>query len=89
MRETALTFVVAPLPNALFSHCGGEEFSTDYGEGSGPIDLGRFDSSPPLSSSLAFHCHTFSRIRKSSNPALVLYHVSHWWRVRQQLFDCS
>jgi hypothetical protein len=42
MRETALTFVVAPLPNALFSHCGGEEFSTDYGEGSGPIDLGRF-----------------------------------------------
>jgi len=38
----ALTFVVAPLPNALFSHCGGEEFSPDYGEGSGPIDLGRF-----------------------------------------------
>ena len=39
---TALTFIVAPLPNALFSHCGGEDFSTDYGEGSGPIDLGRF-----------------------------------------------
>jgi len=39
----ALTFVVAPLPNALFSHCGAEDFSTaDYGEGSGPIDLGRF-----------------------------------------------
>jgi len=34
--------VVAPLPNALFSHCGGgEEFSADV-EGSGPIDLGRF-----------------------------------------------
>ncbi|KAI0306434.1 vacuolar protein sorting 55 [Multifurca ochricompacta] len=38
----ALTFVVAPLPNALFSHCGADDFSTDYGEGSGPIDLGRF-----------------------------------------------
>jgi len=39
---TALTFIVAPLPNALFSHCGGEEFSTDYNEGSGPMDIGRF-----------------------------------------------
>jgi hypothetical protein len=39
-----LTFVVAPLPNALFSHCGGgEDFSAaDYGENSGPVDLGRF-----------------------------------------------
>ena len=34
--------MVAPLPNALFSHCGAEDFSTDYGEGSGPVDLGRF-----------------------------------------------
>jgi hypothetical protein len=42
MREIALTFVVAPLPNVLFSHCSAEDFSTDYGEGSGPIDLGRF-----------------------------------------------
>ena len=42
MPRTALTFVVAPLPNALFSHCGGDDFSTDSGEGSGPIDLGRF-----------------------------------------------
>lgn len=39
---TALTFIVAPLPNALFSHCGAEDLSHDYGEGSGPIDLGRF-----------------------------------------------
>ncbi|KAK7693418.1 hypothetical protein QCA50_002986 [Cerrena zonata] len=37
----ALTFVVAPLPNAIFSHCGSDDFSTDY-EGSGPVDLGRF-----------------------------------------------
>lgn len=29
-------------------------------------------SSPPLSSSLAFHCHSFSHIRKSSDLALVL-----------------
>jgi len=42
LREIALTFVVAPLPNALFSHCGAEDFSADYGEASGPIDLGRF-----------------------------------------------
>ena len=42
VRSTALTFVVAPLPNALFSHCGGEDFSADMGESSGPIDLGRF-----------------------------------------------
>ncbi|TFY82626.1 hypothetical protein EWM64_g1392 [Hericium alpestre] len=37
----ALTFVVAPLPNAVFSHCGRDDFATDY-EGSGPVDLGRF-----------------------------------------------
>jgi hypothetical protein len=42
VRRTALTFIVAPLPNALFSHCGAEDFSADSGEGSGPIDLGRF-----------------------------------------------
>jgi len=40
----ALTFVLAPLPNAIFAHCGGDDFSTDY-EGSGPIDLGRFITS--------------------------------------------
>ncbi|KIJ69382.1 hypothetical protein HYDPIDRAFT_179214 [Hydnomerulius pinastri MD-312] len=39
----ALTFVLAPLPNALFAHCGGDEFSS-Y-EGSGPVDLGRFITS--------------------------------------------
>jgi len=37
----ALTFVLAPLPNALFAHCGGDDFSAEY-EGSGRIDLGRF-----------------------------------------------
>jgi len=37
--SVALTFVLAPLPNALFPHCGSDDFS---GEGSGPIDLGRF-----------------------------------------------
>ncbi|KII88478.1 hypothetical protein PLICRDRAFT_176064 [Plicaturopsis crispa FD-325 SS-3] len=37
----ALTFVLAPLPNALFSHCGSDEFSASY-EGPGPVDLGRF-----------------------------------------------
>ena len=37
----ALTFVLAPLPNALFARCGGDDFSTEY-DGSGPVDLGRF-----------------------------------------------
>ena len=32
---------MAPLPNWLFTRCGGDDFTTDY-EGSGPIDLGRF-----------------------------------------------
>lgn len=33
--------MLAPLPNWLFSQCGGDDFTTDY-EGSGPVDLGRF-----------------------------------------------
>ncbi|THH33842.1 hypothetical protein EUX98_g251 [Antrodiella citrinella] len=35
---------MAPLPNAIFAHCGGDDFSTDD-EGSGPVDLGRFITS--------------------------------------------
>jgi hypothetical protein len=38
----ALTFVLAPLPNALFAHCSGDDFSASIDEGSGPVDLGRF-----------------------------------------------
>jgi hypothetical protein len=38
----ALTFVLAPLPNAVFSHCGSDEFASAQYESSGPIDLGRF-----------------------------------------------
>jgi len=41
----ALTFVLAPLPNALFAHCGGDDFSAAVDEGSGPVDLGRFITS--------------------------------------------
>ncbi|KAF5330762.1 hypothetical protein D9619_005518 [Psilocybe cf. subviscida] len=40
----ALTFVLAPLPNALFSHCGSDELSGNY-ENSAPVDLGRFITS--------------------------------------------
>ncbi|KAJ3489075.1 hypothetical protein NLI96_g2385 [Meripilus lineatus] len=39
----AFTFVLAPLPNAIFSRCGSDDFSTE--EGSGPVDLGRFITS--------------------------------------------
>ena len=40
----ALTFVTAPLPNALFAHCSSDDFSSDPGVG-GPVDLGRFITS--------------------------------------------
>jgi hypothetical protein len=36
---------MAPLPNALFSHCGADEFSSSAYETSGPVDLGRFITS--------------------------------------------
>jgi len=49
----ALTFVLAPLPNAIFGHCGGDDFSTDY-EGSGPVDLGRFITSTIVVTGFAF-----------------------------------
>lgn len=39
----ALTFVLAPLPNAVFPHCcGADEYATSFEEGSGPVDFGRF-----------------------------------------------
>ncbi len=49
----ALTFVLAPLPNAIFSHCGGDDFTTDY-EGSGPVDLGRFITATVVVTGFAF-----------------------------------
>jgi len=49
----ALTFVLAPLPNALFSHCGSDDFVTSYGEASGPVDTGRFLTSIIVVSGLA------------------------------------
>ena len=52
--QLALTFVLAPLPNALFSHCGSDEFVTSYGEASGPVDTGRFLTSIIVVSGLAF-----------------------------------
>jgi len=38
----ALTFVLAPLPNALFAHCGADDSLSSSYEGSAPLDLGRF-----------------------------------------------
>ncbi|KAJ7046804.1 vacuolar protein sorting 55 superfamily protein [Mycena alexandri] len=50
----ALTFVLAPLPNALFSHCGSDEFAGSYeGGGSGPVDLGRFITAMVVTSGFA------------------------------------
>jgi len=49
----ALTFVLAPLPNVIFSQCGGDEFSASY-EGSGPMDLGRFITATIVVTGFAF-----------------------------------
>jgi len=49
----ALTFVLAPLPNAIFSQCSGDEFSASY-EGSGPVDLGRFITATIVVTGFAF-----------------------------------
>jgi len=49
----ALTFVLAPLPNAIFSQCGGDEFSASY-EGSGAVDLGRFITATIVVTGFAF-----------------------------------
>ncbi|CCA71073.1 related to VPS55-protein involved in late endosome to vacuole trafficking [Serendipita indica DSM 11827] len=40
----ALIFVLAPLPNALFAHCGSDDFSNEY-ESTPAVDLGRFITS--------------------------------------------
>ncbi|CAE6508341.1 unnamed protein product, partial [Rhizoctonia solani] len=37
----ALLFVLAPLPNAIFSHCNSDDF-TDYDGNNAAIDIGRF-----------------------------------------------
>ncbi|KAJ7343440.1 vacuolar protein sorting 55 superfamily protein [Mycena albidolilacea] len=50
----ALTFVLAPLPNALFAHCGSDEFAGSYeGGSSGPVDLGRFITAMIVTSGFA------------------------------------
>jgi len=37
----ALLFVLAPLPNAIFAHCGSDDF-TDYDGANAAVDIGRF-----------------------------------------------
>ena len=49
---SALTFVLAPLPNALFAHCGGDDFSSH--DSSGPVDFGRFLTSVVVVTGFAF-----------------------------------
>ncbi|KAJ3732190.1 vacuolar protein sorting 55 protein [Lentinula guzmanii] len=49
----AITFVIAPLPNALFSHCGADDFSGSF-EPTGPVDLGRFLTSLIVVTGFAF-----------------------------------
>lgn len=49
----ALTFVLAPLPNALSASCGGDEFSADY-DGPARGDLARFITSIFVVTGFAF-----------------------------------
>jgi len=49
----ALTFVFAPLPNALSASCGGDEFSAEY-DGPGRSDLGRFITATIVVTGFAF-----------------------------------
>ena len=49
----ALTFVLAPLPNALSASCGGDEFSADY-DGPARGDLVRFITSIFVVTGFAF-----------------------------------
>ncbi|KAI0725125.1 vacuolar protein sorting 55 protein [Fomitopsis betulina] len=49
----ALTFVLAPLPNALSASCGGDEFSADY-DGPARGDFARFITSVIVVTGFAF-----------------------------------
>jgi len=44
LHLTALIFVLAPVPNTLFAHCGSDDFSGEY-ETNPAVDLGRFITS--------------------------------------------
>ncbi|KAG9091862.1 Vacuolar protein sorting-associated protein 55 [Ceratobasidium sp. 392] len=48
----ALLFVVAPLPNAIFAHCGSDDF-TDYEGTNAAVDTGRFLTSGIVVSAFA------------------------------------
>ncbi len=52
--STALTFVLAPLPNALFGHCGADDSFSAESEGSAAVDLGRFLTSVTVLTGFAF-----------------------------------
>lgn len=49
----AITFVIAPLPNALFAHCGSDDYSGSY-EPTSAVDLGRFFTSLIVVTGFAF-----------------------------------
>lgn len=51
---SALTFVLAPLPNAIFSHCGSDDFAHDSFEPSAAVDLGRFITAVTVVTGFAF-----------------------------------
>jgi hypothetical protein len=45
--------VLAPLPNALFAHCGSDDFGNEY-ESTPAVDLGRFITSIVVVTGFAF-----------------------------------
>jgi hypothetical protein len=46
--------VLAPLPNALFAHCGSNDFSNEEYETAPAVDLGRFITSIVVVTGFAF-----------------------------------
>lgn len=49
----ALIFVLAPLPNALSTHCGGDDFAADY-DGPGRQDISQFITATVVVTGFAF-----------------------------------
>lgn len=46
--------MLAPVPNALFAHCGSDDFSNDEYEAAPAVDLGRFITSIVVVTGFAF-----------------------------------
>ncbi|KAK7014833.1 vacuolar protein sorting 55-domain-containing protein [Favolaschia claudopus] len=82
----ALIFVLAPLPNALFAHCGSDEFAGSYeGGASGPVDLGRFITAMVVTSGSRYllflpMLKSFTMLRVSCLYSEEVLYMGQYWR---------